>query len=285
MRIRSRQIVHAALALAPAIAALPAWGGERLLGASGVSQVEGAAGGGLSPWALIAGQGSRDQVGASAFATRIHTRSGFVLDSAGAAVGLFDTVELSAARWRFGLGDLVPGQSLKMDVLGLKWRVFGDAVFDADNWMPQVTIGLQRKRNRDMTIPTLLGAERGSDTEPYVSAAKLWLGAAGGWNLFTNLTVRSTRASQFGLLGFNGSRKLTPELAVAVLPRDNLAIGVEYRAKPDGLASAPESHAADLFVAWWPQRHVSLTAAWLDLGTIAGQPGQRSSYVSLQVQF
>ncbi|MBT9492179.1 MAG: DUF3034 family protein [Paucibacter sp.] len=35
------------------------------------------AGSGLTPWALIAGSGSRDQIGASAFATRVHTRGCF----------------------------------------------------------------------------------------------------------------------------------------------------------------------------------------------------------------
>lgn len=263
--------------------------GDRLLATSGVSQVEGAAGGGLSPWAVIAGGGSRDQTGASAFATRIHTRGGYLLDSAGVALGIKDTVELSAAQLRFGLSDTVPGHSLAMDVFGLKWRVLGDAVYDADRWQPQVALGLQYKQHRRMAVPELLGARRSSDTEPYLAATKLWLGAAGGFNLLTNLTLRATRANQFGLLGFGGDRgdslKLKQELSVAVLPRDNLALGFEWRAKPSLLTAAPETRAIDLFVAWWPTRHVSLTAAYLDLGQIANQAAQRSSYVSVQAQF
>ncbi len=275
---------------APLFLAQPASAGDRVLASSGVSQVEGAAGGGLSPWAVIAGQGSRDQVGASAFATHVHTRGGYTLDSTGAAVGLFDTVELSVARWRFGLSDTVPGQSLKMDVIGLKWRVYGDAVFDADSWKPQVAIGLQHKNNRDMFVPNLLGSTRSSDTEPYVAVTKLWFGAGpAGWNLLTNVTLRGTRANQMGLLGFGGdkgdSMKIKPEASVAVLPKDNLAIGVEWRSKPSLLTAAPETRAADLFVAWWPMRNVSLTAAWLDLGQIANKTSQRSSYVSAQVEF
>lgn len=268
---------------------LPAAAGTRLLASSGVSQVEGAAGGGLSPWAVIAGSGSRDQIGASAFATRVHTRGGYVLEAAGAAVGFYDTVELSAARWRFGLSDTVPGENLGLDVFGVKWRVFGDAVFDADRWQPQVSIGLQYKRNRDMFVPSLLGASRRSDTEPYVSVAKLWLGAAGGYNLLTNVTVRATRANQMGLLGFGGDRgdrlRLKPEASVAVLPRDDLAFGVEWRDKPSLLTAAPETRALDLFVAWWPMRNLSLTLAYLDLGQIANKTSQRSSYLSLQAQF
>jgi hypothetical protein len=263
--------------------------GERLLASSGVSQIEGAAGGGLTPWALIAGGGSRDQIGASAVATRVHTRGGYSMDAAGVAVGFYDSVELSLAHWRFGLSDTVPGQSLALDIFGLKWRVFGDAVFDADSWLPQVAVGLQYKRNRDMAVPSLLGAKRSQDTEPYVAATKLWLGAAGGYNLLTHLTLRGTRANQMGLLGFGGDRgdSLQPqlEMSLAVLPRDNVAIGIEWRSKPSLLSAAPETRAMDLFVAWWLNPHLNLTAAYLDLGQIANKAAQRSSYVSLQAQF
>lgn len=43
------------------------WAGERLLATGGVMQIEGSAGGGLTPWALIAGYGTREEIGASAF--------------------------------------------------------------------------------------------------------------------------------------------------------------------------------------------------------------------------
>lgn len=277
--------VFALLALAPC----GAFAGDRVLASSGVTEVEGSAGGGLAPWAVIAGQGSRNQIGASVSATEVRTRGGYTLQTQGVALGLYDTVELSASKWRFGLSDTVPGMSLHMNVFGLKWRVLGDAVFDADSWQPQVSVGVQYKRNTDMFVPNLLGARHASDAEPYVAMTKLWFGAAGGYNLLTNLTLRATRASQMGLLGFGGdrsdSRHVEPEASVAVLPRDNLAVGIEYRGKPSVLSAAPETRAADLFVAWWPMRHFSITAAWLDLGQIADKTSQRSSYVSVQAQF
>lgn len=273
----------AAMGLPPAVQA-----GERLLATSGVTQVEGAAGGGLTTWALIAGGGSRNQIGGSATVTRLRTDGGFDLTTAGVAVGLYDTLELSASRWRFGLSDTVPGQHIGMDVLGLKWRVAGDAVYDADSAMPQISLGLQYKRNRDMTVPTALGARHGSDVEPYAVASKVWLGGAGGYNLLTSAGLRATRANQFGLLGFGGDkgdgRKLQVEAALALLPRDNLAVGAEWRSKPDLLSVFREQDATSLFVAWWPMRSVSLTAAWVDMGQIANKTGQRSWYLSLQLQ-
>ena len=278
-----------ALAAALAGASFAAQAGDRLLATWGVTEAEGAAGGGLTPWALIAGPGSRDQIGATAYATGWRSGGDFSLRTVGAAVGFYDTVELSIADWRFGLSDTVPGQSIGMDVAGLKWRVWGDVVQDQDLPWPQVAIGLQYKHNRDMTVPTALGARHGSDTDVYASATKLWLGGAGGYNLLANLTARATRANQFGLLGFGGdqgdTRRIKAEGSLAVLPRDDLAIGIEWRDKPDNLSVFKEQAASDVFVAWFASPHVSLTGGFVDLGNIANKPRQRGWYLSLQGAF
>lgn len=264
--------------------------GDRLIATGGVSQIEGAAGGGLNPWAVIAGYGTREQVGASAFHTRLRTRGGFQLESSGIAVGLWNRVELSAATQRFGLSDTVPGQSIDLDVIGAKVRLFGDAVYDQDRWWPQVSVGLSWKHNRDFgLVPTLLGAQRKSDIEAYVAATKVYLGLAGGYNLLTNVTLQATRANQFGLLGFGGDKsddyRLMPAASVAVLLRDNLALGIEYREKPDNLSAFREQAASDVFVAWFPYKNFSLTAAQVDLGNVADKPRQRAWYLSGQLSF
>ncbi|MEO5697403.1 MAG: DUF3034 family protein [Burkholderiaceae bacterium] len=276
-------------ALALTAMLVPAHAGHRLLGTWGVTQVEGAGGGGLTPWALITGGGSRNQVGANAYVTNLRTQGGFDLTTAGAAVGLYDTLELSVARWRFGLSDTVPGESIGMDVVGAKWRLLGDAVHDQDRWWPQVAIGAQYKHNRDMAVPTALGARAGSDVDLYVAATKVWLAGLAGRNVLANLTLRATRANQFGLLGFGGdqgnSRRLKAEGSLAMLLRDDLAVGMEWRDKPDNLSVFREQAAADAFVAWFPTRHVSATLAWVGLGNIANKASQRGWYVSLQGGF
>ena len=66
--------------------------GDRLLGTWGVSEVEGAGGGGLTPWATITGTGSSNQNGGSAFVTRLKTKDSYDLRVAGAAVGIRDKV-------------------------------------------------------------------------------------------------------------------------------------------------------------------------------------------------
>ena len=276
-------ILATAIALALPAAALA---GDRLLGAWGVSQVEGAGGGGLTPWALVGGSGSRDQIGATAFATSLRTQGGYTLRVAGVAVGLYDTVELSAAQWRFGLADTVPGASIRLDTIGAKWRVFGDAIQDQDRPWPQLALGVQAKRNHDFAVPAPLGARRASDVDLYIAATKVWLGGVAGRNALANLTLRATRANQFGLLGFGGDRsdrhRLKAELSLAALLRDDLAVGAEWRARPDNLGVFREQRAADVFIAWFASRHLSATLAWVDLGNIADKPAQRGTYLSLQ---
>ena len=138
--------------------------GDRLLATGGATQIEGAAGGGLVPWAVIAGYGTRDQIGITAFHTNIDIDD-FGLQSTGVAVGVNDRVELSLTRQLFSLGTTVPGQSIRQDVVGAKIKLAGDAVFDQDSWMPQIAIGLQHKRNRDMAVPIALGARHANGTD------------------------------------------------------------------------------------------------------------------------
>ncbi|MBA4110176.1 MAG: DUF3034 domain-containing protein [Leptothrix sp. (in: Bacteria)] len=284
------------LAVAAACAVLvpnSARAGDRLLATWGITQVEGAGGGGLTPWATIAGSGSSNQIGGSAFVTQSRTNDGYNLKVAGAAVGIRDRVELSMARWSFKLSpEVAADKSIEMNSVGVKIKVIGDAVYDQDSWLPQISVGAQYKSNEDGAVFAPFQADR-TGTDFYVSATKLWLGAAGGYNVLTNLTLRLTKANQFGLMGFGGAghdkRKLMAEGSVGVMLRDDLVVGTEYRQKPNNLedtaAILKEEAAWDVFVAWFPTREISLTAAWLNLGNIVSKPDQQGLYLSGQVTF
>jgi hypothetical protein len=276
------------VAAVAALAAGAANAGDRLLVTGGAQQVEGAAGGGLVPWALIAGYGTRDQVGGSAFVTGVRLDD-FDLRSSGVAVGFFDRVEVSLARQRFDAGSVIPGLVLRMDTIGAKVRVAGDAIYAQDSPMPQVSVGIMHKRDHDATIPLAVGARRGSDNEFYVAATKLWLAGLAGRNVLLNGTLRATRANQLGLLGFGGDRsdkyRIQPEVSAAVMLSDSLAVGAESRWKPDNLHAFGEDDARDVFLAWFPSRYTALTVAYADLGRIAGKPRQRGAYASLQLTY
>lgn len=281
-------LLNLAVALAALAGARPAWAGDRLLATGGVSQLEGAAGGGLVPWAVIAGYGSRDQVGVTAHHTNVKI-SDFTLKSSGVAVGIHDRLELSLSRQILGLGTTVPGQSIEQDIVGVKLKLAGDAVFDQDTWMPQVSAGLQYKRNRDMAVPTALGARKGTGVDAYLAATKLYLAAFAGRNVLANVTLRATKANQLGLLGFGGDQRdryqLQAESSLALLLNDGLAIGAEYRHKPDNLGAFREDAFSDVFVAWFLNRNLSLTLAHARLGQVADKKNQRGTYLSLQGAF
>lgn len=269
---------------------LLATAGDRLLATGGVAQMEGAAGGGLTPWALISGYGTDAQVGGSMFYTQAKTNGGFELDSGGFSVGFNNRVELSISQQKFGFSNTVPGESARMNTLGAKLRLFGDAVYDQDTWLPQVSAGIQLKHNEDYDfVPKSLGAKHQSGVDFYLAATKLYLGAVFGRNLLLNGTLQATKANQFGLLGFGGDKnnhyQLQPAASVAVMLTDNLILGAEYRAKPDNLTIFKEDDAKDIFLAWFPVKNLSITAAYLDLGNIANKDNQTAWYLSGQITY
>ena len=264
--------------------------GERLLATGGVMQIEGSAGGGLTPWALIAGYGTREEIGGASFYTHARTNDGFDMDLAGVALGFNNRVEISYSHQRFGLSDTAPGEHIRMHTLGAKVRLFGDAVYDQDTWVPQASAGIQVKHNVDFDkVPKALGAESATGVDVYLSATKLYLAAIGGRNLLLNATLQATKANQFGLLGFGGDKhdsyQLQPAVSAALMITDNLLIGAEYRARPNNLNSFKEDDAKDLFIAWFPVKYLALTAAYVDLGNIADKDDQSAWYLSGQLSF
>ncbi|WP_416760276.1 DUF3034 family protein [Roseateles sp. So40a] len=272
----------------------------KLLLTGGVSSIDGAAGGGLSPWALTGSYATSGQVGASAYLTRLPVQD-YALTGYGAAVAFGERAELSIARQDFSAGGTgaalgLPGLRLKQAILGAKLRLGGDAVLDADTWMPQVALGVEVKRlDAGGLAPTLdvLGAKR-HGVDVYLSATKLFLAQS----TLVNVTLRATKANQNGLLGFGGAGSggysLVPEISVAYLLSKQWAIGAEYRVKPDKLNPSTlgdalrEDDWKDVFVVWAPTKQVSLTAAYVDLGRIV--PGiqprrQRGVYGSIQFAY
>ena len=302
--------VSATLALAATVAHADT---GKLLLTGGVSTIAGSAGGGLTPWAVIGSNATEGEVGFSGYATRAATQD-YGLNGYGVAVGLHDRVELSLARQDFDASPAIalngiapfgvtPGQHIQMDIVGIKVKVAGDAVLNADSWMPQIAVGLEHKRVRPGSIGSVLDflGTQTSGTDVYVSATKLLLAQS----LLVNGTLRSTNANQTGLLGFGAAapgknrRSLQPEFSVAYLISKNLAVGAEVRFKPNNLqalgaaaglgAALREDDWKDIFIAWAPSKNLSLTLAYVDLGRIV--PGitnhrrQTGYYLSAQVAF
>lgn len=285
-----------ALALACALAATPARAGHemraagKLLLTNGVSSMDGAAGGGLASWALIAGNETADGFGGSVHLSRAPLPD-YSFTSVGAAIGVFDRIELSYARQRFATGGtgarlgLGRGFTFGQDVFGAKLRLAGDAVYGQDSALPQIAIGVQYKHaNRPAAIRAIGGAHA-SGTDVTLSATKLFLRQS----LLLDATLRLTKANQFGLLGFGGDRHrgytAQFEGSAGLMLSRRLVLGAELRTKPDNLGFAREQDAHDLFAAYALTRNLSLTAAYADLGAIATMPHQRGAFLSVQASF
>lgn len=284
MKVFLQTALSAVSACAVLASSSPANAGDRLEWTGAVTQLEGSAGGGLVPWALIGGLGTDEQVGASAFVTYVSTGD-FSLRSGGASIGVQNRFEASVARQRFDAGSVIPGLTLGQDIVGLKVRLLGDAVFAPDQLLPQISLGVQWKRTLDFEqIPKALGAVRGEGVDLYIAATKIYFAAIAGRNVIIDATLRRTRADQFGLLGFGGEGggyRLTPEISAAVWLNDDLMLGAEFRDKPNDLRAFRENSARDLFLAWAPVKNLSVTLAWVDLGQIGGKSPQRGVYLSL----
>jgi hypothetical protein len=283
------------LAMAAALISLPAqaetpwtmFDQGKLLATGGVSQVEGAGGGGLASWAMITGYGTRDGVGGNIHYTAVPLPD-YSLQSAGVAVGLFDRLELSYAWQEFDTQDvgtalgLGRGFTFHQNIFGAKLKLVGDAVYDQDSWLPQISVGLQHKENDRAAIIAAVGGKGSVGTDFYVAASKLFLEQS----LLVNVTMRETKANQLGILGFGGDKhndySTQFEGSAAYLISRRFAVGAELRTKPSNLSVAHEGAAWDLFAAYFFNKNLSLTAGYADLGNVVIRNNQQGAYLSLQ---
>ena len=310
----------------------------KVLATGGVSMVDGAGGGGITPWATITGYATRDGVNGNVHYTYAPLAN-YTLHSVGVAAGLWDRVELSYAKSSLTTGatfdtvglvaDTVSGvlgdsletgiapfnTTIDMDVIGAKVRVFGEAIYDSDNLIPQVAIGAFYKKNKnDKLLHTLKAAET-DGWEYYISATKIFFPI----NTLINFTARYTAANQTGLVGFGGpdgtEEEIRPEVSIAYLLNKRTAIGAEWAAHGDnlngesvnlgglsvtelqpiletaglgnlsGTLTQNESDWFDAFVAYFPSKNLSMTFAYAWLGDITITPDQHGFYLSLQASF
>lgn len=331
---------------------------------NGASITDGAAGGGINPWAVIAGMETRDGINASFHYTYANLPN-YSLNSVGVNVGFYDRLELSYA-WdelptgstfnTVGLvtqtlgglltdptvGPLLRGvlnggsnpsganiaatgiepfnTQITMNVFGAKLRVFGEAIYDSDNLIPQVSIGGFYKVNSNKDLLKTLGANKSKDFEAYIAATKIFFPL----NLAVSATARYSSANQTGLTGFGNEegnkRKVKGEFSVAYLLNDRTALGAEYAmhsnnlstvhlgglttgsllsglqslnlpvlsptiASLNGTLAQHESDWKDIFFAYAPSKNLYLVFAYAMLGNITLTPHQNGYYMSAQINF
>jgi hypothetical protein len=208
-------------------------------------------------------------------------------------------------------------KTISMDVIGAKVRLFGDILYTP---YPQVSVGFKYKKNNDFEsnfsglgpigIPKFLGAAKDSGTDFYVAATKVFINGVFHRVTLINLTARATKANALGLLGFgtnsaNGiagplgtttdnSYHVKLEGSAAVFLRPDVALGGEFRQQPGNMKYPTNSSATtigspgtmkDLFLAYFPNKSLSLTVAYADLGALPFQASSKGVYLSLAATF
>jgi len=165
------------------------------------------------------------------------------------------------AEQEFNTGDTGPVLGLRQDykfkqnIIGAKVKIIGDAVYDQDSFMPQISVGAQYKKASDAQLLTALGAKDDDGLDLYASATKI---------LLDNLQI---------------------EGSAAYMLSKRLVIGADYRTKPNNLSFAKEQDAKSAYLAYFPSKHISLTSAYVDIGEVALQGNQSGFYGSVQVGF
>ncbi len=267
------------LTLCAALAAAP-------MAHAAVTEVEGAAGGGIVPWALLAPPTP------TASFTYVNTGD-YSLTSLGVSWSLFKRLELSYARQAFNTGPVGLG-TINLDTFGAKVKLL-----DMSARLPQVAVGVMYKVNEDRSKLVASGLPFAHDNgvDFYVAGTKVVKVA--GKSVLLNATVRLTKANQLGILGFgaNGagnsdSYSAQGEFSGGLFVASNAIVGAEYRMKPNNFAGSgvKENDWWDVFFAYLPSPHYTLTLAYANLGNIAapacnkGACGAREKGLYLQVQ-
>ena len=261
---------------------------DKLVLTNAVSTIDGSSGGGVATWATIAGMEMDDGIGIQAHVTLAELPD-YGWQSHGVAIGIKNRVELSYARQNLDTRDvgtalgLGEGYTLNQDIFAAKVRLFGDVVY-GETMLPQISAGVQYKRSLDGPVAAAVGAADDESVDYTLAATKLFL----RHSLLVNAGVRYTEANQNGLLGFGSASgngyDLQFEGSVAYQFSRRGVVGAEVRTKPDNLGLG-EDDWFDLFAAYAVTDNVTLTAAYVDLGSIATFEDQRGALLSAQLAF
>lgn len=254
-------------------------GEGRLLSTAGVTTIDGTAGGGIVPMAVLAGYGSEDQHAGSVSASRLDTQD-FALRAFSAAWSWNNRIELSVARQELNISTFAPldGEQLRSNSYGAKLRLTGDILYSR---MPQIAIGALYRDTinprlaalANNSVPDTLGAKERHGVDVYLAATKVFLGGPFGRNWVVNGVLRHSKANQGGLVGFGGDRdngySLLAEASVGAFLNRHWLLGAEYRQHPDNLSAFSQDDWADVFLAWFPNKRWSVTAAGVSLGELS----------------
>lgn len=257
--------------------------GSRLWATGGITNINGAGGGGLTTWSVLNGYASDTETTGTASIARTGVDD-FSVDTASAGFNWGNRLAVTISQSKL---DVRPLQThITQQTAGLKLRLAGDVLYDR---FGQYSAGIQYTHNDDFAIPALLGATDNHGVDFYLAATKVFLAGFLNRNILLSGTARATKANQLGLLGFgsttDNSYDLVGEFSAGIFATRRWLIGAEYRQKPNKLAGVEEDDWQSLYIVYVPSRHFSVAAAYVDLGSIAGFEDQTGYFITLQTAF
>jgi len=258
-----------------------------------ITDVDGQAGGGLVPWALLSS-------GPTVAISHLSTQN-LGVNILAANTSFANRVEVSYAHSMLDVtGSALGNNNIDaVDNFGLKVKLN-----DMGDSMPQFALGMVYKKASGNLVDNVLTTSAygidSSSTDVYGAASKIV--NVGGKNVLLNGVLRATKANQMGLLGFGGGStagaktgySLEPEVSVEMFAADNVVFGAEYRAQPNNSVAATnavlhQNSAYDLNVVYVANKNLTLTAAYANLGQVApglvGSNKQNGMFVQAQVSF
>ena len=258
-----------------------------------LTDVEGQAGGGLVPWALLSS-------GPTVAISHLNTQN-LDVNIVAANTSFANRVEVSYAHSMLDVtGSNLGSKNIDaVDNLGLKVKLN-----DMGDSMPQFALGLVYKKASGSLVDNVLTPALGVDsssTDVYGAATKIV--TVGGKTLLLNGVLRATKANQMGLLGFGGGTtagaktgySIEPEVSAELFVADNVVFGAEYRAQPSNSVAGTDgvlhqNSAYDLNVVYVANKNLTLTAAYVGLGQVApaatgSSNNQNGMFLQAQVSF
>ncbi len=251
-----------------------------------ITNIDGQAGGGLVPWALLSS-------GPTVAITNLATPN-LNVNSVAINTSFANRVEVSVAHNMLGIAGM--SNPANVDNYGVKVKLN-----DMGDMLPQFAIGAVYKNASGNLVDTLekaLGVSK-SSTDIYVAASKI---VNLGKTVLFNVAVRGSKANELGFLGFGGGNttgaktgySVLPEVSAEVFAAENVIVGAEYRAQADNSVAGTAGYihtngAYDLHIVYVANKNLTLTAAYTNLGVVApvalGSGKQNGLLVQGQVSF
>ena len=280
--------------------------------------IEGEGGGAIVPWAYVSNASKDGGVGMPAASIWTWVSDSYTINFWPVAVSIGDRLELGFAYQNLDIStlksDLRSDSSAaltaanrldaKLDNLQMITAHAKFQFLKETESLPAMAISVSYKKALDIDelddnltasarktaagLPKVLkwmGVDDDSGFEVNLMATKLWKTKI---PLLTSVNLRYTQANQLGFLGFSDDWSLNPEFTLAILPEPNVAVGVEYRHKPNKLRSLnqyldanagatfsalndysfEEDDFIDFFVAYLPTPNLTIAAGVANIGNV-----------------